>query len=54
MSVRRELLKRLERLGGKAYYIEDLSEVEAEIYGNPPECNPERKEGEEHCRIKKK
>ena len=37
-------MKRLERLGGRTYYIEDLSEVEAEIYGKPHGCGQEEKE----------
>ena len=38
-------MKRLERLGGRTYYIEVLSEVEAEIYGEPNECIQMKKEG---------
>lgn len=50
MSERKELLKRLERLGGKKYYIEDLSEVEKEIYGERQESTNAKKEREEYAK----
>lgn len=53
MAERVNLLKRLDRLrGGGTLYIEDLSEVEAEIYGTVQVSSRTGKEGE-HARTER-
>lgn len=50
MAERRQLMKRLDRMSSRSYTIEDLSEVEADIYGSMPDWQQDKKESEKNAR----
>lgn len=48
MAERQQLMKRLDRMYPRTYTVEDLTDIEYEIYGTIQDCQRDKKEHEKN------